>query len=358
MALLKQQLCRGVAGEAGNVFDTVVNFLTSDPATPGKDWVIHADYRTLVAPYQFNRVVLKNTGKSNNEEVYIGIYAPIPSGGVEAGLVLKTYYYFDNTLMNDGTGKYNYATNFFNTTYGSAEGGYATRCWMPFKTDESTSIWANKPPIEVWVYSNKARVILVINTEERYGNGYVGQYIRHVTPQEVPYPLCCFADSFNGGNAAQGEALWHTHLGYTTVDWDGGSYNKHRQSVIFAQHGDFSNTTYPNGRHFACNRVMTPIGWTYDWRMDPTQSPEYGIVTGTMVNYPDGGFEQLLFPVYIYAYTANMADYFLVGQFDGVYWAPNQKNVSLSEVGSSDCIIFPNLNRTNWYSWMALKDTL
>ena len=90
MALLKKQLVRGVAGVAGNVFDTIVTFLTDTPGTPGRDWVIHADYRTLVPPYQFNRVVLKNTGKSNNEEIYVGIYADIqPSGqmaGIDAGI--------------------------------------------------------------------------------------------------------------------------------------------------------------------------------------------------------------------------------------------------------------------------------
>ena len=359
MALLKQQLVRGVVGQAGNVFDTIINFLTSDPLTPGKDWVIWADYRNLVAPYRYSRVVLKNTGKSDNEEIYIGIQATTHSGGVEAGLILKTYYYFDNTLMNDGTGKYNYATNFFNTTFGSAEGGYATRCFMPFKTDESTEIWANKPPLELWVYSNKARVILVINTEGRYSNGYMGQYIRHVTPQEVPHPLMCFADSFNGGNSSQGEALWYTNLGYTVVDWDGGNYNAHRQNLLYSQHGDFSNVSYSaNGRHFACNRIMTPVGWSYDWRIDPTQPLSTGIVTGTHFNYPDGGFEQLLFPVFLYTYTPAFSDMYLLGQMDGVYFAPNNRNVALTEVGSGDCIIFPNLNRTLWYSWMALKDTL
>jgi len=40
-----------------------------------------------------------------------------------------------------------------------------------------------------------------------------------------------------------------------------------------------------------------------------------------------------------------------------VYWAPNQKNTVLSEVGAEDCIIFPDINRTSWYTWMALKDT-
>ena len=103
---------------------------------------------------------------------------------------------------------------------------------------------------------------------------------------------------------------------------------------------------------------MTPLGWSYDWYMDPTNSPSTGIVTSANVNYPDGGFEQLLFPIYIYALTASQADYYLLGQLDGVYWAPNIANTALTEVGSGDCIVFPNLNRTYWYSWMALKDEL
>ena len=352
MALLKQQLVRGVAGASNNVFDAIVNFLTDTPATAGRDWEIHADYRTLVAPYQCNRVILKNTGKSDNEEIYIGIEAIVHSAGVQAGLVLRTFYQFDNALINDGTGKYNFATLWSNTTYGSGLGNSSQYCFMPFKTDESTAIWANKPPIEIWVYSNKSRVILVINTEERFSNGYMGQYIRHVTPQEVPFPLCCLADSFNGG-------YWSSYLGYDIVDWSTISWNSHRQSLIFSQHGQWSfasaNLAY---RHFACNRFMTPLGWSYDWYMDPTNSANYSIISTVNMNYPDGGLEQLLFPIYIYAYTASQEDFYLLGQLDGVYWAPNNKNVSLTEVGTSDCIIFPNLNRTNWYSWMALKDEL
>ncbi len=365
MALLKQQLVRGVAGQAGNVFDTIVTFLTDTPGTPGRDWTIHADYRASAgnvhADYQYNRVVLKNTGKSNNEEIYVGIYAAIqPSGqsaGIDAGLVLKTYYQFDNSLVNDGTGKYKYATNFFNTTYGSAEGQNATRCFVSFKTDESTSIWADKPPLELWVYSNKARIIIVINTEQRFANGYAGQYIRHVTPQEVPYPLCCLADSFNGGNVDQGEALWYTFLSYATTDWAGGTNNEGRFNLCFLDHGYWS-FSYGGSRHYACNRFRTPLGWSYDWYFDPTKSASTGIITGTNMNYPDGGFEQLLFPIYVYAHTASQADYYLLGQLDGVYWAPNIANTSLTEVGSGDCIVFPSLNRTYWYSWMALKDEL
>ena len=351
MALLKQQLVRGVTG-SGSVFDTIVNFLTSDPLTPGKDWVIWADYRTLLSTHYKDAVILKNTGKSDNEEIYIGIEAIVHSGGVEAGLVLRTFYQFDNSLINDGNGYYYFATSWGNTTYGSGLGNSSQYCFMPFKTDESTAIWENKPPLEVWVYSNKARVVLVINTEQRFSNGYMGQYIRHVTPQEVPYPLCCVADSFNGG-------YWSSFLGYQTVDWSAYSWNSHRQSLIYAQHGVWSfSTSETSYRHFACNRFMTPVGWSYDWYLAPTEPPTTGIVTGTAMNYPDGGFEQLLFPVYVFAYGASQSDYYLLGQLDGVYWAPNQRNSPLSEVGTSDCVVFPNLNRTYWYSWMALKDEL
>jgi hypothetical protein len=363
MALLKQQLVRGVAGVAGNVFDTIITFLTDTPGTPGRDWVIHADYRNLVAPYQFPRVVLKNTGKSDNEEIYVGIYAAVQTtglrAGIDAGICLKTYYQFDNTLMNDGTGKYFYATHFFNSIYGSGDGlNTYTHNWVPFKTDESTAVWENKPPLELWVYSNKSRIIIVINTEERFANGYAGQYIRHVTPQEVPYPLCCLSDSFNGGNVSQGEGLFYHYLTYDTVDYSSGTQGNGRFNLIFLQHGTWSFQASSVDRSWGCNRFMSPLGWSYDWYYDPTNAPTTNILLSANMNYPDGGFEQLLFPIYIYAYTASQQDYYLLGQLDGVYWAPNIRNVSLTEIGSSDCIVFPNLNRTRWYDWMALKDEL
>jgi len=356
MALLKQQLVRGIFDIPGEecgpgVFDTVVNFLTANPSVPGQDWVIHADYRTLQEPKKMNAVVLKNTGKSDNEIIYIGIWAGYHSAGIEAGLVLKTYYHFDNDIINDGIGN-TFATNFYDTEYGSGHGNSNQCCFMPFKTDKSTDEWEIKPPIELWIFSNKARVILVLNTEERYSNGYMGQYIRHLTPLEVPYPLCCLADSFNGGP-------WSSYLGYQTINWNGGvDWNNDRRNLIFSRHGQWSHATSGTGsRHFACNRFMTPLGWSYDWHMDPTQPPSTSIVTDIRMNYPDG-LDQMLYPIFVYAHTADATDYYLLGELDGVYWAPNQSNTILSEVNSEDCIIFPDINRTDWWRWMALKDTL
>jgi len=360
MALLKQQVVRGVVGP-NSVFDTIINFLTGDPLTPGRDWVIHADWRPasgLVSVVnQQHRVVLKNTGKSDNEEVFIGIWASWHTAGVEACIVLKAFTHFDNTPYIYGS-DFTYTASFHNQTYGSAHGNTYQRCALPFKTDESALPEA-KPPLELWVYSNKARVILIINTEGRFASGYVGQYIRHLTPQEVPFPLVVLADSFNGGTG-NNDTLWSSNLWYSTVEWNGGVQNYGRRNLCFLNHGNWSfATSNTSERHYSCNRIHTPLGWSYDWYMDPTQSSSYAPDSVNHFNYPDGGFEMLLFPLYMYAYTASQADLYLLGQLDGVYWAPNQRNTILSEVGAGgDCIIFPDLNRTSWYSWMALKDEL
>ena len=226
---------------------------------------------------------------------------------------------------------------------------------MPFKTNEAS---AEKPPLGLWVFSNKARVILILNTEERYSNGYMGQYIRFVTPQEVPYPLMCWADSFNGGGSQYNESLFSSYLGYQTVDWSPREWNSNRRNLLFTQHGWWSFNTSYGERNFACNRVMTPTGWGHDWRQDPTQVESYGIVTGVNMNYPDGAHDQILFPVFIRHYTASQSDYITLGQLDGVYWAPNIKNTPLTETQDGKYIIFPDLNRTQWYSWMAVGDEL
>ena len=350
MALLKKYTARGI----DDVFSTIVTFLTSDPGTPGKDWVIHADHRTLTSPYEYKRVVLRNTGKSNNENIYVGIYGVIDSTGFNSGLILRTYYQYDNSVING-----QFATHFFNNTYGNKCGAYNTHNFMPMRDDASS---ITKPPVDVWVYSNKSRIIIVINSDEKYSNGYAGQYIRYVTPQEVPYPLMCFTDSFNGGNSGDpntSEALWNTNLNYPTVDWDSGfEGNQSRRNLLFAQHGGWTNNTSAT-KHFGCNSVMTPTGWGTDWCMDPTVfNRSSGILTATPVNYPDGGTEILLYPLTLYHYTPGFSDYIVLGQLDGVYWAPNVANTIQAEVGGPDCILFPDINRTEWYSWMAIKDVL
>ena len=357
--MLKNASVTGVTG-AGSVFDTIVNFLTANPAVPGQDWVIHADYRTLSPPFKFDRVVLRNTGKSNNELIYIGIMATVcPSGqwaGVEAGLVLRVYYHFDNTIVAKVGGN-DFFTSFWDTVYGSPSGGSWQWSFMPFKTNESS---IEKPPLGLWIYSNKARVVLIINTEERYSNGYIGQYIRFVTPQEVPYPLMCWADSFNGGGSQYNESLYSSYLGYQVVDWSSNaSWNDNRRNLLYAQHGNWSFAkSYDDRRHFCCNRVRTPTGWGYDWYQDPTQTTSYGPKTDVSVNYPDGAHDQVLFPVFIRHHTASNSDYITLGQLDGVYWAPNIKNTPLTETQDGKYVIFPDINRTNWYSWMAVGDEL
>lgn len=348
MALLKQQLVRGIfdmPGEDGGpgVFDTVINFLTGNPGEPGQDWVIHADYRALTGQYKDNKVVLKNTGKGANEEVYVGIQATMHSAGMLAGLIVRSFYHFDNTIVTGEGGGDTYATEFYNTEYGSSLGYVSSsnnyhKGMIGFRTEESTVIWENKPPLRLWVYSNKARIIIVIETEDRYAVGYIGQYIRHLTPNEVPFPVCCLTDGYNGGGNNINN-LWST---YTTPLSTGD-----RRNLLFL----------PRSGGYRCNSFFTPTGWSYNWWMDPTSPVSLPIIETKMMNYPDYGFDQMLFPLYMYSPAAT-SGYYLLGQLDGVYWAPNRKTTIITEFENDDVTAFPDVDRNEWYSWMALKDEL
>lgn len=50
--------------------------------------------------------------------------------------------------------------------------------------------------MNVWIWSNKARVVIVAECNGVYANAYLGQLRRFSLPSENPWPLVCLTDGY------------------------------------------------------------------------------------------------------------------------------------------------------------------
>lgn len=162
-----------VAANHADLLAKIIDFITGDPNTPGRDWTRLREESLEWGPAG----VFRNTGLSGAEEVNIGLYAATYTDGVKGGLVCKVYKAFD---CSEG------GTDFLDTTYGNGTGEGGTHALLP--------CW--NTAMNVWIWSNKARVMLVVESNGLYGNAYLGQFRRFSLPGENPWPLACLTDGY------------------------------------------------------------------------------------------------------------------------------------------------------------------
>lgn len=331
------------ATDADDLFDDIVTFLTGTPATAGRDWTIVKDWRSESTPE--NKIILKNTGLPGGNNVYIGFYDKSKDGNKHV-LFVKTYSYWDNTY------------DFWDTSFGSALGYDTTRCCIPHWNTE----------MNYWIYSNKKRVILVIKTQNRYGMAYLGSILSFLPSNEYPQPLACVADGY-------------THLtnwGYldtydvnSFVSTQSANLSNERQAFPFLSPDIcyINNTIYY--RWQGCNTILNQANvWTPFFHTAPlnTLNSEneslqiyagggYRGLIGNVISFAYPGEPVALLPLYVEIFdNPAQGDYrCLVGEWDGVYWVPNNQ-LTAESIIDSVYTVFPNVDRTTWSDWIAIKE--
>ena len=269
----------------------------------------------------------------------MGLYAATYADGVKGGLVCKVYKAFDGAP--GGTG-------FLDTAYGNGTGQGGTHAFLP--------CW--NAAMNVWIWSNKARVAIVAECNGMYANAYLGQLLRFSLPGENPWPLACLTDGYT--------SLWQ----YTTWHDDAASTgsrdaDQHRRNLAFVRRG-----TFPLGGSFssyhACHQICRPDGvWTSHFAICPTASLlglSSGYETdmkmdtqGAGIVFPEGT-PRLLLPMYVIQLedTGGYAGASAIGEMYGVRWAPDALAGVESDVDGYT--LFPDVNRVEWHSFMAIGD--
>lgn len=315
----------------------VTNFITGAPGTPGRDWTVTRQDSLTWGP----ATVFRNTGLSGSEEVHVGLYAATHTDGVRGGLVCKVYKAFDNAPNG---------TAFLDTLYGNGTGLNKTHAFMP--------CW--NTAMNAWIWSNKARIIIVAECNGLYGNAYLGQLRRFSLPSENPWPLACLTDGYTNLWA---DTTWHdsaTTSGTSDAD-------QHRRSLAFVRRGCFTTDTSNYAYFHACHQICRPDGvWTSHFVICPTTSllsiwsnhetdTKLDFQGKVSIVFPEGT-PRLLLPLYIIQLESvgNYSGASAIGEMYGVRWAPD----SLAGVESSvdGYTIFPDVNRVEWHSFMAIGD--
>ncbi len=319
------------AANHADLLATITAFITGDPSVPGRDWTVARQDALEWGP----ATVFRNTGLAGTEEVYVGLYAATKYDGISGGLVCKVYKLFNNGLVSDG------GTNFLDTTIRNGSGQDKTHSLVP--------CWNNE--ISLWIWSNKARIIVVVNCNNLYANAYLGQLKRLCLPSENPFPLACFTDGYT--------SLWEKETLYGSIttgaqkDADSG-----RRSLIFTRRGVYPFSIYDNKSYYqSCHQICNPHGiWTSNFFMIPTTN--YGVGSDSMkidqgkkgsIGLFYGEKPRILLPVYVG--TPNE----IIGEMFGVYWIPD-KYISPEDEINSRYVIFPDVSRVEWHSFMCIGD--
>lgn len=318
----------------------ITDFITGDPAAPGRDWTVVRRDALEWGP----ATVFRNSGLAGTEEVYVGLHAATHTDAVRGGIVCKVYKHFDGAPRAAG------GTDFFDTVYGNGEGAKNTVCLLP--------CW--NAAVNAWVWSNKARVLVVVDCNGLYGNAYLGQVRRFCLPEENPWPLACLTDGYTNFWT---NTSWHD----SALTKDGTTYKAdiHRRTLPFVRRGCFPAGTY--GYYQSCHQLCRPDGvWTSHFVMCPTSSLlsytsayESGTdidTLGTALVFPAGS-PRFLLPVYAMLLETEEGKgkpSCLLGELYGVRWAPDALASAGSEVDGF--VLFPDVNRAEWHSFMALGD--
>lgn len=324
------------AANHADLLAKITAFITGDPGTPGRDWSVARQDALTYGP----ATVFRNTGLSGAEEVFVGLYAATHADAVRGGLVCKVYKAFDAAQGG---------TDFLDTVYGNGDGQFGTHALLP--------CW--NAAMNLWIWSNKARVLLVVECNGLYGNAYLGQFRRFSLPSENPWPLACLTDGFTN---LWEYTTWHDSAVYSASF----GADANRRNLAFVRRGCFPQTSASYPWMQGCHQVCRADGvWSSHFVMAPTTclmqangSYEWDMTLdtpGTGLAAPEGTKRHLL-PLYLVMMDIplSLKGAHALGELYGVRWAPDLLAGTESDVDGF--FLFPDVNRVEWHSFMAIGD--
>lgn len=174
-------------GASGFLQGVLIPFLTGAPGTPGRDWTVEINQNAKKSNGADNQwgstckeYVLSNGGKSGSEFVFIGFREYRYPTNNEYGLELNGY-------------AVEPTTNFYDNMPQHGLDAY----------DNTRDHWTEMPFIQqldstmtYWIYSNAARVVIVLKVASDYYSGYVGFGRRLGSIGEYPCPMFVCGSAF------------------------------------------------------------------------------------------------------------------------------------------------------------------
>jgi hypothetical protein len=171
----------GFAGAPGTgLLQTFVDWVTGTPATPGLDWTIehesesmNNDGETASFDGTYKEYILKNTGLSGTEEIFIGFREYAYAAGNEYNIELNGY----TSLPISWNG--NQESSHQLDGWGSTRKHYTELPVLQLFDNE----------IHYWFYSTPEFVAICTRVSTSYYQAYLGNIVRYGSPGNYPHPL-------------------------------------------------------------------------------------------------------------------------------------------------------------------------
>lgn len=171
------------------LLQALLNFVTGDPLTPGRDWTLLSSENTKnnVLPYSepfgagCRQVILKNTGISKEESVIIGIREWYYKVKAAHGWDLNGYLYHQDGL-DWNLSRVHHGCTAYDATWHH----YTQHPMIPLIDDT----------MYYWFYSNPRRIIVVVKVQSNYESVYLGFGRRFGNPSDYPTPLAVIGSTF------------------------------------------------------------------------------------------------------------------------------------------------------------------
>jgi hypothetical protein len=263
-------------------------------------------------------LIIRNTGKTGQENVIIGFREFYYDGGSSGGLNFNCYVYFPSSAPTSWL-------------YNAVELGFVTyqATWKTYQKLPSIPL-QHRGTTSYFIYSNRQRIVLVIKNGSNYESGYLGFGRRFGSPSQYPYPL-----------VNKGSQLYTTSFtshASTTSDW--------RKYIPFS---------YVSNSEGHATIIVSPANqylFASGQDMEVSLEPRTQFVTtpGTLVGSPSKN-AMLTYPVYVAGKTTVFMD------LDGVYGAAGSSLQSEDTIDISNrrCTVFNNIASSVYNDFMAIE---
>lgn len=285
------------------------------------------------------------------------------------------------TFSNSGTGYYNWelhgmtgysAGQSMSNQPGVSPGFHDTGVTA---TTRGAYLLLMNASMNYWFFITSYRIIVVVQTGTAYNNAYLGWGSRYGTSGEYPYPMV-----ISGHTEVYTEIYNQSALSSGLCDpWNRGGYTANGPMFVRTADGSWysvsngtSGTNSPDER----DHVVLPAGLPTGYESTGTVSPEDRVMmassscptfrniapaggTGTAVaNLQPTGSDnsRAMFPTIVFLYLPSPQ---ILMELTGVYWMSGAGSVNTGDriiLNNVSHRIFQNCNRTNNYSFLAIRE--
>jgi len=203
-------------------------------------------------------------------------------------------------------------------------------------------VTCSSDPIDYWLVANGQRLCCVFRVGSIWSMFYLGKFLPYASPSEYPYPFLV-AGTNDSSTAQTSDVANHRHFVNGAIN----TTSVYLPSNIgwFQAYNMSATDTASAGSIYISPTVSARMG-----------SAAFATVGATRAN-PDGSLN--LVPV---QFVSSVSPGGTIGEPDGVYWTSGlDQNGSplvagaIVDVGGTDHIVFPNINRTTWAEWAAMR---